>query len=242
MDELKNILLIAHRGASKLAPQNTIKSFQKAIDLKADYIEFDVRATKDGEIVVIHNKTTNKTANFNGKIKKMTLKELKQLNFGEGEKIPTLRELIEIAKGNIELQCEIKIRGITKKVIEILREEDVIEHTLISSFKHDILKEIKQIEPAIKIGALEPSRTGWVTDWISKKCMIQNAIKNRFEFIHPHHWLLSHKFITYAHEKNLKINAWTVDSMGIMQKLIAKGVDGILTNDVETAKKALNRK
>ena len=118
---VKNILLIAHRGANKIAPENTIKAFQKAIDLKADYVEFDIHMSKDGKIVIMHDENTARTTGHKGIIREMTLAELKKLDCGEGEKIPTLDELIEIAKGKISLQLEIKAPGTAKKIVDILR-------------------------------------------------------------------------------------------------------------------------
>ena len=241
MGEMKKVLLVAHRGASKIAPENTLKSFQSAIDLKADYIEFDVRQTKDGEIVVIHDGNTYRTSKHFGRVKNMLLNDLKQLDFGNGEKIPTLKELINLAKGKLALQCEIKIRGISKKVVEILRESNVIETSKITSFKHDILKQIKKIEPIIKIGALEPTRTGWIAGWFYKNLMIKKVIKNNFNSIHLLSRLITKSFIKKAHNNNIEVIVWAVNSESRMKRLIAKGVDGIVTNDVELAKKVLNR-
>ena len=235
------VLIFAHRGASKLAPENTLKSFQKAIDLKADYIEFDLHQTKDGEIVIMHDSNTFRTTGHKGKIKQMTLEELKELNCEEGEKIPTLRELVKIAKGKIDFLCEIKVNGIAKKVVEILREADLIESTIISSFKHDELLGVQKIDPNLKIAALEPMGIRWVTSWVSKKKIIQNAIQKNFSFIHIYKMLATKKFIKIAHKHNIKVNAWTVDSPKTMRRLINKGIDGIITNDVETAKEVLKR-
>ena len=135
----RKVLLIAHRGASKLAPENTLKAFQKAIDLNADYVEFDVHQTKDGEIVIMHDGNTLRTTGYKGEINQMTLEELKKLDCGEGEKIPTLNELIKIAKGKIGLQLEIKAEGITNDIYKILKESDLLETTIISAFKHEEL-------------------------------------------------------------------------------------------------------
>ena len=129
-------IVIAHRGASNVTPENTLKSFKKAIELGADYIEFDVHRTKDGEIVIMHDSSTFATTGHKGSIRRMTLEELKELDCGEGEKIPTLQEVIDLAKGKIGLQIEIKAKSLADSLVSLLRSENLIESTLISSFLH----------------------------------------------------------------------------------------------------------
>jgi glycerophosphoryl diester phosphodiesterase len=232
-------LIIGHRGANAEAPENTLKSFRKAIELGADYIEFDVQVTKDNELVIIHDENTYNTSNYNGIVKEMTLEELKKLDFGEGEKIPTLEELINLAKDKIGFQCEIKSEGIAIQIAETFREESLIDSTLISSFKHEELKKIQAYDPNIRLASLEPTGTGWITDWIRRKKIIDNAVDNKFEAIHPLYKLVNDNFIKYAHKNNLKVNAWTVDSRIAIKKLIKKGIDGIITNDIKLAKSIL---
>lgn len=227
------VLIIAHRGASKLAPENSLKAFQKAIELKADYVEFDVHMSKDGEIIIMHDSNTFRTTGHKGKISDMTLEELKQLDCGEGEKIPTLQELIDIAKGKIGLQLEIKAKGMAKKIVDLLRNADLIESTLISSFDHDELLEVQKIEPNLRLAALILG--------IKKNKTIRDAISHNYSAIHPLHKFVSEKFIENAHKNNIKVNVWTIDSKVRMRKLVDLGIDGIITNDVEAAKSVLNR-
>ena len=97
-EKIKEVLIIGHKGASSITPENTLKAFQKAIELKADYVEFDIHITKDSEIVIMHDSDTFNATGVKGLIKDMTLSQIKNLNAGEGEKVPTLRELIGIAQ------------------------------------------------------------------------------------------------------------------------------------------------
>ena len=143
--EREKILTIAHRGASSIAPENTLIAFKKAIELKADYIEFDLHQSKDGIIVIMHDGNTLRATGHFGIIKRMTLSDLKELDCGEGEKIPTLEEVIEVAKGKIGLNCEIKARGFAEKLIRTLRESDLVETTIVSSFNHDVLMKIQKL-------------------------------------------------------------------------------------------------
>ena len=188
----------------------------------------------------MHDGNTFKTTGHYGMIKNMTLEELKRLDCGEGELIPTLQELIEITKDKIGLNCEIKAREIAEKIIKILNESDIINTTIISSFKHDILLKIQKLEPRIKLAPLEPTRMGWIKSWLSRKKLISVAIKNKFYAINPFYRLVNQKFITKAHKNNIKIFPWTVNSESSIKKLIKLGIDGIITNEVHRVKKILN--
>jgi glycerophosphoryl diester phosphodiesterase len=189
----------------------------------------------------MHDANTYRTTGQLGVIKEMTLEELKVLDCGDGEKIPTLQELAELAKGKINLNCEIKVRGIANRVVEILQDADLIESTLISSFKHDELLRIQKLEPKLKLASLNPSRTGWIKSWFSRKEILKVATIHKFYAINPFYILVNNKFIHKAHEKNLKIYPWTVDSEFAIKKLVKMGVDGIITNKIYRVKSILNR-
>ena len=127
------MLKIAHRGASGYEPENTLRSFRKAIELNSDAIELDVQLTKDHKLVVIHDETVNRTTNGKWKVSELTLKELKKLDAGKGEKIPTLEEVIKVCRNKCKLNIEIKELNSVKKVIEIVVKERFVKQTIISS-------------------------------------------------------------------------------------------------------------
>ncbi len=235
------VLIIGHRGANSIAPENTLKSFQKAIELGADCIEFDVHESKDGEIVIMHDEDIFRTTGqkYHALIKDMKLEELKELDCGEGEKIPTFKELIALTKGKIGLNCEIKAEGIAKKIVDIIKEADIIESTLVSSFKHQELLNIQKMEPNIKLASLESAGKGRLSHWENKEAMINKAVKNKFYAINPLYKLVDRKFIEHAHKNNLKVFPWTVDSGIALRKLINMGPDGIITNDISRLKEVL---
>ena len=235
------ILIIGHRGASKVAPENTLKAFKEAIHLKADGIEFDLQETVDGEFVIIHDYNTLRTTGIEGNIEEMTLKELKKLDFGEGEKIPTLDELIKIAKGKISLNCEIKVKGIIKKVIEIFEDAKMEDSVMISSFLHKELLSLRGIKTEIKLATLVPVKPANFSDWSFKKSLIDYTKENNLYAINPLFKLVDKEFVNYAHKNNIKVFPWTVDSGIAMKKLIKFGVDGIITNDITRLKEVVNR-
>jgi glycerophosphoryl diester phosphodiesterase len=241
MNANNRIIIMGHRGASKIAPENTFKAFKEAIRLKADSVEFDVQETLDGEIVIIHDDNTLRTAGTEGIVNQMTLVELKKLNFGNGEQIPTLLELIELAKDKISLNCEIKVEGIAKKVIQIFQDADILDSTIASSFLHEELIKIQKIEPQLKLATLVPTEAGKFSDWNYKKKLIDYTSENNYYAINPLYKLADKQFIEYAHEKNVKVFPWTVDSGIAMRKLINMGTDGIITNDISRLKEVLNR-
>ncbi len=235
------VIIIGHRGANNVAPENTLKSFKKAIELGADYIEFDIHKSKDGKIVVMHDSSTFATTGHKGSIRRMTLEELKELDCGEGEKIPTLREVIELAKGKIGLQIEIKAKSLADSLVSLLKSENLIESTLISSFLHEELLKIKKIEPNLKVATLEPITTKISKEWSYLGGIIINAITYSCHAVHPLYNLVNQKFVDFVHKNNLKINIWTVNSRAAMKKFVRMGVDGLITDNILKAKELLEK-
>jgi len=230
-------LIIGHRGAYDEAPENTLKGFKKAIELGADYLEFDVHQSKDGALVVIHDIDILRRMGIDNSIVQLTLRELKQLDNG-GEKIPTLTELIKIAKGKIKLQLEIKVPGVTQDLVNILRKNVLIESSIVSCFEIVELLKIKEIEPTLRIGYLIPRV---LTNIRIIKRYVLRAIKNEFYSIHPNYQVVDREFVELAHDNSLKVNVWTVNEESIMRKLIDLGVDGIMTDDITLLNKLLGR-
>ncbi|MHA1235328.1 MAG: glycerophosphodiester phosphodiesterase [Promethearchaeota archaeon] len=240
MSDWKNqILIMGHRGASAVVPENTLKAFEKAIELKADYIEFDVQETVDGELVITHDEDIKRITGQDGIISKMTLNELRMLDFGESEKIPTLEELVKLTKNRIKLNCEIKTKGITEKVIKIFRKWGILDTSMVSSFIHEELLEIQKLESSIKLASLEPTPGTIKIDWSKKKEMIEYCINNKLYAINPIVMMVDQQFIDYAHANDIKVFPWTVDSRVGIKKLIRLGADGIITNDITKVKDIL---
>ncbi|MCK4381147.1 MAG: glycerophosphodiester phosphodiesterase [Candidatus Lokiarchaeota archaeon] len=243
MKQIKDeIIIIAHRGASNIAPENTLKAFKKAIELKADFIEFDVLETKDGKIVVCHDEEISKLTGQHGFIRELTLQELKTFDFGEGEKIPSFEELIEVTKGKINLNCEVIVKGISNKVIKILKKYDLTDSVIISSFKREELLRFQKIDPTVKLAYLDHNNYEMPCSWDKKEEWIQFCIDNQLYAINPFYPLVNQQFVDLAHSNNIKVFPFTVDSGPAMRKLIKFGVDGIITNDVEKVRELLNRK
>lgn len=239
---MKKPLIIAHRGASAYAPENTMASFMKALEMKSEGIELDVHMTSDKALVVCHDEKVDRTTNGKGFIKDFTLEEIKKLDAGswfaeefKEEKIPELREVLELIKdSNILLNVELKnapiiYSGIEKKVIEMITDYRMEERTIISSFNHYSLMEVKRINPRIKTGALYMA--GLVEPWIYAKRINADAL-------HPLFYnLLVPELIKGCSENGIMLNPFTVDDERYIAALVNLKINGIITNYPDRALK-----
>jgi len=155
MDDQENLFIkIAHRGASAYEPENTLRSFERAIELKADMIELDVRYSLDRHLVVLHDAKVDRTTDGTGLVALKTLSELKELDAGKGEQIPTLEEVLEFGIGRTKFVIELKENGVEDKVVDLINKNNLLEDVFIISFKPMRLKMIKELEPKIKTGLI----------------------------------------------------------------------------------------
>jgi glycerophosphoryl diester phosphodiesterase len=153
MIDWNKTLILGHRGYSAKYPENTLLAFKKAIEAGADGVELDVWLTKDGELVIIHDETVDRVSNGTGKVKEMTLEELKSLDFGNGEKIPTLGEVFEALPEDIVINVELKDIDAVKKTVELIKANNP-ERILVSSFDIDALREYRKYDAETRLGIL----------------------------------------------------------------------------------------
>lgn len=215
------MILTGHRGAAKLEPENTLLSMQKAIDLGVDQIEIDVHLTRDQHLVVIHDTTVDRTTDGEGAIADFALAEIKQLDAGKGERIPTLQEVIDLVRGKVILQIELKGPGTAEPVIETVDRNSMENEVLLTSFVHDRLREARQLNPNLRLGAL------WA-DPPPDAC--EQAIDMGAEAIHIQHLNIDSQLVEKAHAHGLKIRAWNPDTVEEIQRVIDLGVDAIGSN------------
>ncbi|MGD9344962.1 MAG: glycerophosphodiester phosphodiesterase family protein [Candidatus Aminicenantes bacterium] len=224
-----NIIVMAHRGASAAAPENTLAAYKKAIEMGADYAELDVRQTKDGAIVLMHDKTVHRTTGVKGFVWDFTLEELKKLEagswFGEefrGEPIPTLEEVIRLVGGRMKLNIEVKISenepGIAQRVVDIVRAANFSTNCMITSFDMDTVKTVKEIAPDL--------RTGLIFD----KEYTLDVFRGNWEILSSNYELVDAEFMRLGRQSGKRIYVWTVNEREEMQRLIGLGVDGIITD------------
>lgn len=241
------VMVIAHRGFSYIAPENTIESFQRAIDIGVDMIELDIHLTKDNEIVVIHDDTVNRTTNGKGYVKDLTLNELKKLDAGSWfdpnfsvEKIPTLEEVLKISYNKVMVNIEIKKslhtnnNGIEELTLKLVDKYDMTKHVLFSSFNKESLKIIKEINPSVPVFILYRQRARKKIAEICSSIMADGFTNTRF--------FINKKVIKQAHLNDLSINAYVVNTRSSMKKLIKYGIDGIITDRPDVLIDVLRRK
>lgn len=214
-------LVIAHRGASAYEPENTLRAVEKALDLGADMVEVDVRATEDGHIVVMHDETVDRTTNGRGYVKNMTLEELRRLDAGLGERVPTLQEVAQLVKGKAKLVVEVKVPGIEEKVLKIIGQNGIGEEALITSFHHPILRRVKGFNPKIQTGVIIASRP------IRPAQLALDAESNA---LFPRYIYVDLEMVEEAHRHGLAVYPWTVDTMEEAKNLMKIQVDGVVTN------------
>jgi glycerophosphoryl diester phosphodiesterase len=232
------VLNIAHRGASGTFPENTLSAFRAAIDAGADMCELDVQLTRDGNVVVIHDDTVERTTDGKGEIAELTLEELKRLDAGakfkggvlKGERIPTLDEVFSVTSGKCGLNIELKAGGVEQQVAQIMQARNAFSDSIVSSFDWEYLKNIQQLHFNIRIALLAEEKP---IDLMTKAvAMRAHAINPRWDMVTP-------DLCKAAHEKNLKVYTWTVDADARMRALMEAGVDGIMTNYPERLRTVL---
>lgn len=241
-------MIFAHRGFSGYYPENTMLAFQKvAEETVADGIELDIQLTKDGEIVIMHDETLDRTTNGTGFLKDHTLEELKVLSVGVNTKgflprqtIPTLREYFTWLKTtnlitNIELKTSIfEYDGIVEKLVALVKEFGLEEQVWYSSFNHYSIKRLKELMPNANCGLLTES---WMIDF-GKYCADQGAMTANVIYT----YCLKPGIADELHAHGIKLQAWTPNTEEIMQALIDNNVDVLITNYPDKAAKVLGRK
>jgi glycerophosphoryl diester phosphodiesterase len=220
---MKKIRVIGHRGCGVGHLENTLRSIREALKIGADGVEFDVHASSDGEIVVIHDPNLERTTNGVGFVEQQTLAQLKKFDAGDGETIPTLQEVIEeaIKNNDVLLNIEIKPPNIEQKVLNIINEYDIKDQVIISSFLFSTLKDMRNLDRDIATGLLY----GY---------SLENPVKVAKELnanaLHPLHTLVTPELVKQSQKAELLINPWTVDEESEMQRMIDLEVDGIITD------------
>ncbi len=223
--------VIAHRGASSVAPENTISAFVKAAEAHADFFELDVMLSSDDSLVLMHDATLDRTTDGTGSLSSKTYAQLRLLDAGSwfspeftGEKIPTLREAIQVAvddPNNIGVVIELKSSEtrLAPKVVELVQQMGMESRVLISSFSLTQITQVKTLDATIAVQLFATVANSHIDqvaaingEWVGSGGTVTQAI------------------LDYAHSKNIKVNAWTINSANQMLPLIALGIDGITTN------------
>lgn len=241
------ILNIGHRGAPGVAPENTIASFKKALEIGGDGVELDVSLSKDGAIMVFHDYFLNKKTDGKGLLARKTRYELQALDAAvsgyaeeyRGEKIPTLGEVVEALDEKAFFMIEIKTNffgkpGIEEAVASLIKRYNLFNRVVVSSFNPKSLKRIKDCDKDVPIGLLHFPVLPWkgYLDYFQKKLSP--------EVIHPYHKSVNENYISYAREKGCRVITWTLKEEKDMRDVIAAGVDAVITDYPDIFSKIYN--
>ncbi len=245
------IKVISHRGANKIAPQNTLPAFQKAFEIGIDGIETDVHLTSDGIPVICHNYEIDKTSNGRGTITDMSFEVIRQFDFGsyfshdfEGTKAPSLDEFLALCENkefeimNIEIKPSLQHDvSIVKKTIDAVKEHGLFDKLLISSFSSQMLVQAKKIDRACRTAYLySPDKKE------SYRMMFRAGDFAReigAEALHPQIYYVNKNYVDDAHSKGIKVNVWTVNKEKDIIRLAKLGVDGLITDTPDYVKEVL---
>lgn len=231
------IYTIGHRGAAALEPENTLCGFRKAIELGLDYVEFDVHRCKSGELVVIHDETVDRTTNGKGLVAEMTLQQLKKLDAGKGEKIPTLQEVIDVCKGKIKMYIELKAKGLEEDVVAAIINNKIVDDVMVKSFFHEYSKNVKEIAIAKKLQL----KTGILIVG-NPVNIVEVAKAAKADFVSANHYFVDERMAKLLKNAGLGVTVWNCDNEYDINRMVKLGVDMIASNKPDLLIKVLNRR
>jgi glycerophosphoryl diester phosphodiesterase len=224
--------VIAHRGASGHAPENTFAAFQRAVELGATFIETDLHVTRDGRFVAIHDSTVGRTTNGSGDVHDFTLDELREIDAGMwfdrefmGQRIPTLEEILEFSrKHDVVFYLELKypaVWGMDHALAAALQKAQSAPRTIVISFDRATLAPLRRLDPSIMIGLLVEE---------AKADCIQAAVELGARQLCPKASSITPEFVEDAHRSDLQVVTWTANTTAEMRAMIKARVDGIMTD------------
>jgi len=221
------MLKIAHRGAKGYEPENTLKAFQKALELNADGIELDVHLSSDGHIIVMHDETIDKMTNGKGAINTFSLAELKSFLVAKQYQIPTLNEVFDLVNKKCFINVELKNADTSAKVVSLIEayiaEKDwSYDHFIISSFDWNALQEVQNLNPKIPIGVLTEEN-------MNTALAFAESIKAKA--IHPDFHLLNTENVQEMRQKGFLVFPWTVNTEEDILKVKSYKVNGIISDN-----------
>lgn len=224
------IKIIGHRGARGLEPENTLRSFQKGIDLGVDYIECDVHMTRDDHIVLMHDHTVDRTTNSKGLVNSFSFDEIRELDAGKGEQVPTLQELLDLARGKVKLHIELKDETATEATVKLVEQNDMADQVFLTSGNTKTLQKVKELNPSIPTEHIFGNPPGDA---------IERAMSVGAKRISCHINHVTSELVKKAHQNGIEVIAWPPNTLGEAQKAAECDVDLICTDRPDIVTKDL---
>jgi glycerophosphoryl diester phosphodiesterase len=232
--------ITAHRGNPSVAPENTLAAFRAAVDAHAIYAELDVQRTRDGEVVVLHDRDLMRMAGDPRRIVDLTMADLAGIDVGlkygaafRGERVPSLAAVIDLVRGAIKLNVELKYNApdplLASAVVEVLRQKDFLDQAVITSLNAAALREIKAIEPRLRTGQIVAAAVGDVSRADANFLCLNSA-------------RTSSAVVRRAHAAGKEVHVWTVNRAEVVLRMIERGVDNIITDDPALAMQIVQKR
>ena len=225
----KNTAIIAHRGGTSLAPENSLEGLFKAHKIGVSIVEIDIRATKEGQLVLMHDATVNRTTNGHGKVNQMTSKELRPLQLTNSERVPTLTEALRIVKNKCIVKVDIKEDGIEHDVLRTLQKHGMIRQAIIAHSLPTVLLRMKSGSPYLR------TELSGFRHRNKKNAFIKKALRGRANIISPHLSITDRELVNEIHSHGMEVHVWTVNRMTDIRRMMRLGVDAITTDRPERA-------
>jgi len=214
------MLKIGHRGARLYEPENTLRSFKRALDLGVDAVEFDVRKTKNGKIVVIHDEKVDRTTNGKGLVKDLTLKEIKLFDAGQGERIPTLEETLDFMDREAKMLIELKENDLEENVLNLVSHAGLTDNVIIISFLEEALRRVRELNSKVETGLI----------YSRHKNPVKTALELKANYLLPLYRFTHSADVEKAHKNGLKVIVWTINTPEEVEEYVKKSVDGITSD------------
>ena len=234
--ESDRCLVIAHRGASAAAPENTLAAFRLAADLGADAVELDVRRTVDGQLVVIHDASVDRTTDGTGRVAALTLDQLRRFDAGRkfgppfrGERIPLLSKVFEALGGRLLVDVEVKAAGVEAALLDLIKKMQMVDSVLISSFDAQVVAHVRDLAPEMPAGLLQSAADPYA------------AVSVRATAYLPEVTALTADVVASCRSHGLRVITWTVRTEEEARQALRVGVDGIIADDPTLIRKMLAR-
>ena len=229
LDLAPAVAITAHRGASAVAPENSMAAFRAAMEAGATYAELDVQRTRDHEIIVLHDGDVMRMGDDPRKVSELTAAEMASIDIGRkrdaafaGEHPPTLEEVIDLVRGRMKINVELKYNvadpGLAPAVVELLRRKDFVEQVVITSLDYAALKQVESIEPRLVTGHIVTAAVG-------------NVVRTEADFVSLNAARATPSLVRQAHAAGKDVHVWTVNEPEVMLRMIERGVDNIITDD-----------
>jgi glycerophosphoryl diester phosphodiesterase len=236
----QSVVVIAHRGASHAAPENTLSAFRLAAEQKTDYVELDVQESMDGEVLVVHDSDLMRVGGFPSKVWDATAQELRSVPIAwksgsnqPPEHLPTLAEALEACRGKCHVVVELKSYGhdkqLEQKVVEIVEAADMAKDCVFMSLDHGMIRKMKELRPAWRSGVLVAEAMGDLAKFDADFYAVRAPLATR-------------RFVRRVHAANRDVYVWTVNDPAWMLAAMSRGVDGLITDRPDVARDVIRKR